>query len=47
MVAVAHVLPWMECPGALASAGRLAGIPLSGLRSQVRREWTGASPAPT
>jgi hypothetical protein len=43
MEAVAQVLPWMECPGALASAGRLAGVPFSGLRERVRREWTGAS----
>jgi hypothetical protein len=43
MGAVAQVLPWMECPGALASAGRLAGVPLSDLRDRVRREWTGAS----
>jgi hypothetical protein len=43
MEAVAQVLPWMECPGALASAGRLAGVPLSDLRDRVRREWTGAS----
>jgi hypothetical protein len=39
----AHVLPWMECPGALASAGRLAGMPLSDLRMRVRRELTGTS----
>ena len=39
----AHVLPWMECPGALASAGRLAGMDLAGLRKQVRRELTGTS----
>ncbi len=43
MVARAHVLPWTECPGALASAGRLAGMSLAGLRSQVRRELTGTS----
>jgi Protein of unknown function (DUF2889) len=43
MEAVAQVLPWMECPGALASAHRLAGVPLSDLRDRVRREWTGAS----
>jgi hypothetical protein len=43
MEAVAQVLPWMECPGALASAGRLAGVHLSDLRDRVRREWTGAS----
>jgi hypothetical protein len=43
MDAVAQVLPWMECPGALASAGRLAGVSLIDLRDRVRREWTGAS----
>jgi hypothetical protein len=43
MGAVAQVLPWMECPGALASAGRLAGVPFADLRDRVRREWTGAS----
>jgi hypothetical protein len=43
MEAVAQVLPWMECPGALASAGRLAGVALADLRDRVRREWTGAS----
>jgi hypothetical protein len=39
----AHVLPWMECPGALGSAGRLAGMPLDDLRKRVRRELTGTS----
>ena len=39
----ANVLPWMECPGALASAGRLAGMPLAELRPRVRRELTGSS----
>ncbi len=43
MAARAHVLPWTECPGAVASAGRLAGMSLAGLRSQVRRELTGTS----
>jgi len=43
MAARAHVLPWTECPGAVASAGRLAGMPLAGLRSQVRKELTGTS----
>ncbi|HEX4244591.1 MAG TPA: DUF2889 domain-containing protein [Acidimicrobiales bacterium] len=37
----AHVLPWMECPGALASAHRVAGMPMAGLRTWVRRELTG------
>ena len=43
MVAEARVLPWMECPGAVASAGRLVGMPLAELRTWVRRELTGAS----
>jgi hypothetical protein len=41
MTAQARVLPWMECPGAVASAGRLAGMPLRELREQVRRELVG------
>ena len=32
MAARAQVLPWMECPGALASAHRVAGMPLTDLR---------------
>ena len=43
LAARAHVLPWMECPGALASAGRLVGMPFDGLRSTVRRDFTGTS----
>jgi Protein of unknown function (DUF2889) len=43
VAAQAHVLPWMECPGALASAHRLAGMPLADLRPWVRREFTGVS----
>lgn len=43
VVAQAHVLPWMECPGAVGSAHRLAGMPLSELRPWVRRELTGVS----
>ena len=34
-------LPWPECPGALASAGRLAGTPVAGLRQRVRSDFTG------
>jgi hypothetical protein len=41
--AEAHVLPWMECPGALASAGRIVGMRTGELRARVRRELTGAS----
>jgi hypothetical protein len=43
MAADARVLPWMECPGAVASTERLAGLPVDGLRTWVRREMTGAS----
>ncbi|HUY67392.1 MAG TPA: DUF2889 domain-containing protein [Acidimicrobiales bacterium] len=43
MAAEARVLPWMECPGAVASAGRLVGMRLAELRARVRREMTGAS----
>ena len=39
----AHVLPWMECPGAVASAERLSGMPIAELRTRVRRELTGTS----
>jgi len=41
--AEAHVLPWMECPGAVASAERLSGMPIAELRTRVRRELTGTS----
>ncbi len=41
--AVPRVLPWVECPAAAASAGRLAGQPLAGLRRHVRDEFTGIS----
>jgi hypothetical protein len=43
VAATAHVLPWQECPQALASAGRLAGQPITNLRRRVRREFTGTS----
>jgi hypothetical protein len=39
--AVPRVLPWFECPQAAASADRLAGLPLSGLRPTVRNEFLG------
>ncbi len=39
----AHVLPWVECPGALASATRLSGMPVAELRDHVRREFRGTS----
>ena len=38
-----RVLPWVECPGAVASAGRVAGVPLDGLRRHVRETFTGIS----
>lgn len=41
--AEAHVLPWMECPGAVASAERLCGMSIGELRTRVRREFTGTS----
>jgi hypothetical protein len=41
--AEARVLPWMECPGAVASAERLSGMPIAELRTRVRREFTGSS----
>ena len=37
------VLPFGECPNALASAGRLAGVAVTGLRSTVSRDFTGPS----
>jgi hypothetical protein len=37
----AHVLPWLECPGALASAQRIGGMELSSLRPVVRKEFVG------
>jgi hypothetical protein len=40
-VAEYGALPWPECPGALASAGRLAGMPAAGLRQRVRGEFYG------
>ena len=43
IAAQAHVLPWVECPGALASADRLSGMPVGELRSHVRREFKGTS----
>ncbi|HET6965483.1 MAG TPA: DUF2889 domain-containing protein [Acidimicrobiales bacterium] len=37
------VLPWTECPGALASAGRLEGTTPDDLRSRIREAFTGTS----
>ena len=39
----ARVLPWPECPGALASAGRVAGEPVARLRPLVALRFTGIS----
>ncbi len=41
--AQARVLPWLECPNALASAGRLVGTPINDLRARVRSEFVGVS----
>ena len=39
----ADVLPWVECPGALASAQRLVGQPLVDLRPWVRETFVGTT----
>jgi hypothetical protein len=41
--ATARALPWLECNPAAASAGRLLGRPVRGLRPQVRAEFTGTT----
>jgi hypothetical protein len=41
--ATPRALPWVECPAAAASARRLAGVPLSGLRRHVRQTFSGTS----
>ena len=41
--AVARVLPWQECPGAVASATRLAGMRLDQLHFRIRHELHGTS----
>ena len=41
--AIPRVLPFVECPQAAASAGRLAGMAVMGLRPRVRAELLGAS----
>lgn len=43
LAARAQVLPWVECPGAVDSARRLAGAQVAGLRRWVRQELTGVS----
>ena len=41
--AVAHTLPWPECPGALTSAGRIVGHPVADLPALVGDTFTGTS----
>lgn len=41
--ATPRVLPWPECPGALASAARIVGRPVADLREQVLADLTGTS----
>ncbi|MCH2171058.1 DUF2889 domain-containing protein [Myxococcota bacterium] len=41
--AIPRVLPWSECSHAAASAQRLGGSDIQGLRPRVRAEFTGAS----
>ncbi|MFN8019352.1 MAG: DUF2889 domain-containing protein [Acidimicrobiales bacterium] len=41
--ATAHTLPWPECPGALASAGRSVGLTVEEVADRVRADFTGTS----
>ncbi|GAB2633398.1 hypothetical protein GCM10027068_10770 [Prescottella soli] len=41
-VATPRVLPWFDCPAAVASAGRLVGMTLDRVEGWVRRELRGA-----
>jgi hypothetical protein len=41
--ATPRVLPWQECPGAVASAERITGITLQDLHFRVRQELSGTS----
>jgi hypothetical protein len=41
--ATPRVLPWQECPGAVASAERIAGMTLQDLHFRVRQELSGTS----
>jgi hypothetical protein len=41
--ATPQVLPWLECPEAADSAGRLAGECIDDLRPLVRKEFVGVS----
>ena len=38
-----HVLPWVECPSAVASAKRVIGVPMGDLRDHVRLELRGVT----
>ncbi|HLM06435.1 MAG TPA: DUF2889 domain-containing protein [Blastococcus sp.] len=38
-----RVLPWVECPAAVASATRLAGRPVAGVRRHIRATFGGVS----
>jgi hypothetical protein len=38
-----RVLPWRECPEAIGSAGRIVGLPVLGLRPEVRTQLVGPS----
>lgn len=38
-----RVLPWQECPGAIASATRVEGMTLTELRGRIRGEFVGTS----
>ena len=41
--ATPRVLPWRECPEAIGSAGRVVGLPVLGLRPEVRTRLVGPS----
>jgi hypothetical protein len=41
--ATPRVLPWQECPGAVASATRIAGMTLTELHGRVRKELAGTT----
>lgn len=43
LTAEARVLPWQECPGALASAQRVVGMAVPEVRDRIRTEFTGVS----
>ena len=38
-----RVLPWQECPGAIASADRIRGMTLPDMRDRIRGEFVGTS----